>query len=261
MGNETENAMGTAYGVDGCKAGWFVVALKPSGEINWKIVEKLAELGRKADNSDRIFIDIPIGLPDGTEERRCDKEARRKLEQPRSSSVFRAPVRKALSEESYDDANRINRRETGGKGVSKQAYSIMPKIKEVDDLLKSSKKARRIVREVHPEVCFWALAGKRAMCHRKGEYLGHCERLAVLESVRPGVREEFEEIVKLHKKDIRRREVESDDILDAMVAAITASADSTALQTLPEQPTPDGCGLQMEMVYAFSGDIPNMNHL
>lgn len=257
MGNETENAMGTAYGVDGCKAGWFVVALKPSGEICWKIVEKLEELEREADRSDRIFVDIPIGLPPGREERPCDTGARRKLGSPRGSSVFPAPVREALSAKSYDEANKINRRVTDGKGVSKQTYSIMRKIKEVDDLLKSCEKARRIVREVHPEVCFWALAGERAMCHRKDEYLGHRERLAVLESVRPSVREEFEEIVESHKKNIRRREVESDDILDAMVAAVTASADS--FQTLPDQPTRDGCGRKMEIVYASNHDIPNMN--
>ena len=252
--------MATAYGVDGCKAGWFVVVLEPSGAICWTIVEKIEELVEKADNSDRIFIDIPIGLPDGREERPCDKEARRKLGSPRGSSVFPAPVRKALTARSYDEANQINRDATGGKGISKQAYSIMPKIKEVDDLLKSSEKARCIVREVHPEVCFWAIAGERAMCHSKKELDGFCERLTVLNNVRPSVRREFDEIMEWRQDDNRRRKVGCDDVLDAMVAAVTASADCEALQTLPEQPTQDGCSLPMKIVYAAKRDIPNTNH-
>lgn len=251
--------MGKAYGVDGCKAGWFVVVLQPSGEICWTIVKKLEELVEEADDSDRIFIDIPIGLPDGTEERLCDKEARRKLGRPRSSSVFRTPVRAVLSAKCYEEAKRISRDETG-KMVGTQTFAIMPKIEEVDDLLKSSEKARRIVREVHPEVCFWALAGERAMCHRKKGPQGRCERLAVLESVRPRVSKEFDKIVEWRKEDNRRKKVELDDILDAMVAAVTASADSNALQILPERSTRDGCALQMEIVYASKRDIPNMNH-
>jgi len=51
-------------GVDGCKAGWFVVELEPSGawtidifpdvDAIWHQVSKTASL---------ILIDIPIGLP------------------------------------------------------------------------------------------------------------------------------------------------------------------------------------------------------
>ena len=34
----------TAYGVDGCRAGWFFVALKPYGEIHSGIVETIEKL-------------------------------------------------------------------------------------------------------------------------------------------------------------------------------------------------------------------------
>ena len=72
-----EAASGIAYGVDGCNAGWFYFADAARREPDWGVVERIEELVTGADDSDRIFIDIPIGLPDGAEEQRlCDKEAR-----------------------------------------------------------------------------------------------------------------------------------------------------------------------------------------
>ena len=58
-------ASGTAYGVDGCSAGWFYFALARSGAPDWGIASTIKELVSSADDSDRIFVDIPIGLPDG----------------------------------------------------------------------------------------------------------------------------------------------------------------------------------------------------
>ena len=235
----------TAYGVDGCKAGWFFIALGPSGEIDWGIVRTVGELVKRADDSDRIFIDIPIGLPDGAEDRICDKEARRKLGSRRASSVFPAPARSVLSAGSYEKAKR-NSQVAAGKAVSQQTFAILPKIGEVDGLLRGCAKARRIVREVHPEICFWALAGEKPMVYRKKDRKGRDERRAALERLRPSAGREFEQIL----NDFLRRDLAPDDILDAMAAAITASADSAAVRTLPERPARDCCGLPMEMVYA-----------
>ena len=234
-----------AHGVDGCKAGWFFIALELSGKIKWGTVSKVAQLVRKADESDPIFVDISIGLPDGAEERLCDKEARRQLGSPRNTSVFRAPVREALSAESYEEAKQISREATG-KALTKQTYAIMPKIREVNELLQGCGKARRIVREVHPEICFWALAGEKPMVYSKKKRKGLDERLAVLESVRPSAGEEFEKI----REAFPRNKVALDDIVDAMAAVITALADREALRTLPEKPLRDRCNLPMEMVYA-----------
>ena len=105
----------TAYGVDGCKTGWFWIALTPSNKVAWGIEETIASLVARAAESDRIFIDIPIGLPNGPGERLCDKEAREKLGQPRGSSVFPAPARPVLQAKGYPEANRISEN-TIGKG-------------------------------------------------------------------------------------------------------------------------------------------------
>ena len=162
--------------------------------------------------------------------------------------MFPVPARKTLNAKSYDEAKRTNKKVTGKK-ITRQTYAIMPKIKEVDKLLRGCAKARRIVREVHPEVCFWALAGGEPMEYSKKKSKGQKERRAVLKCHLAPARMRFVDWV---LNAGRPPGVQPDDILDAMVAAITASGapgTSAALQTLPEQPPRDRYGLPMEIVY------------
>lgn len=236
---------GTAYGVDGCSAGWFYFALARPRSPAWGIVGTIDELVTTADDADRIFVDIPIGLPDGFESRRCDTEARKRLRPPRASSVFPAPVRAALAATTYEEARRISL-STSGKGMTRQTFAIAPKIREVDNLLRGSRKAQRMVREIHPEICFWALAEGKPLRHGKKTAAGIAERLALLEGVLPSVPGDLVQI----RGEFRSRDVAHDDILDAMAAAITASADPAALRTLPTYPPTDSAGLPMEIVYA-----------
>lgn len=112
-------------------------------------------------------------------------------------------------------------------------------------LLRDCGKAQGMIREVHPEVCFWALAGERSMAHNKKKPEGIDERIAVLEHILPSAGQAFDRIC----NDFQRRKVAKDDILDAMVAAITASTDLRQLRALAEWPSRDACGLPMEMVY------------
>lgn len=233
----------TAIGVDGCRGGWLCITLNSSTPPRCRVVEEIAELVRGASESDRIFVDIPIGLPDEHPwERECDKMARKKLGAPRHSSVFPAPIRAVLCARDYEEAKRISQEKTGKK-ITIQTFHIIPKIKEVDRLLCSDDKARRMVREVHPEVCFEAFAG-RPMRFPKSTPEGFDERVAVLESVRPSARQEILDIL----QQFPRKVVSRDDVVDAMAAAITAAAPEEALRTLPSSPTRDPKGLPMEMV-------------
>ncbi len=246
----------TAIGVDGCRAGWFFVALEPSGQTRCGVVEKLDGLVSKADKSDRIFVDIPIGLPDKPETggRECDKLARKVLGPPRQSSVFSAPARVVLEANDFEDAKDLSLKASGGKiSISRQTFAILPKIREVDTLLRGNRKARRLVREVHPEVCFWALAGRKPIMVNKKKRAGFQERVAVLKSVRHSAEQEVTEILDhLRRQGKSRKQVACDDVLDAMVAAITATAETARLQTLPSHLEKDAFGLPMEMVYAFA---------
>ncbi len=139
-------------GVDGCRGGWAVaVALaSPSARdrepFDIGVVETFADV--LALRPAAIAIDIPIGLLDSGR-RACDVEARRRLG-PRRSSVFPTPLRPMLAAQSYDEANAI-------AGLSKQAYHLIPKIREVDALM-TPRRQRSIV-EAHPELCFSRLLG------------------------------------------------------------------------------------------------------
>ena len=244
----------TAYGVDGCRAGWFFVAIEPSREIRWGVVPMLADLVRTVADSDRIFVDIPIGLPEGAESRACDRDARRRLGR-RASSVFSAPVRAVLGNDTFEDANRASR-VAAGKGISKQTFAIVRKVQEIDSFLRQCPKAHGLVREVHPEVCFWAFAGETPMrlSKKAKAKAGFRERVSVLSSLRPSVPDEASRIA----REFRRKDVAWDDIVDAFVAALTASQPAERLRTLPAVPERDRCGLPMEMVYAdvSSSQIP-----
>ena len=237
-----------AIGVDGCPTGWFFVELQPSGITRSGVVRTLHELVRDAREPARLYVDMPIGLPEGPGGRECDHLARRELG-PRGSSVFPAPARAVLDAVDYESAKRHSLR-TMGRSLSKQAWAIVPKCREVDRLLRDDAKARRIVREVHPELCFWALAGGRPMQHSKKHEPGIQERIAVLRQMHPSAAAQAGAMV-----ERRPRSVARDDVVDAMAAAVTAAADDAAIRTLPPRPPRDACGLPMEMVYVHCDSV------
>ena len=68
--------------------------------------------------------------------------------------------RAALPVSTYEDVARVNREETG-RGLSRQAWGILPKIREVEQLMRQSQSAGELFVEVHPELLFWALNGRR----------------------------------------------------------------------------------------------------
>jgi predicted RNase H-like nuclease len=196
-------------GIDGCRGGW--VAFKvdlASSKTSVEVVDLPSVLRKKPDDLAILAIDIPIGLLDGS--RVCDKAARKLLGQPRGTSVFAAPCRAALSMKTHTSASATNLRITS-RGLSQQAWGIAPKIKQVDDAITSD--CQRWAFEVHPEVCFWALAGERPMAHGKKTKAGVSERLDLLRPVFPDIERHLQN---------RRGSVGRDDLLDAAVAAWTA---------------------------------------
>ena len=228
-----------SWGVDGCPAGWFYFALGATGEYCYGVVKDLREITERADRRDRILVDVPIGLRDGP--RSCDVLARRVLGN-RHASVFPSLAPAALDATDYDDACRRNKEATG-KQLSNQTFWILPKIRAVNDLLRRDAKAHEIVREVHPELCFWALNNRAPMRHSKRTKVGFEERMAVLEGCWAGARAATCEVSGRY----RRKDVARDDIPDAMVAALTGRA--AKLKLLPEQPPLDA-RLPMQIAWA-----------
>jgi predicted RNase H-like nuclease len=97
---------------------------------------------------------------------------------------------------------------------------------------------------LHREVAFWALNGKRVLSHKKKHEAGIDGRLGILS----GHYYRAEECFRWARQQYLVKEVASDDILDAMVGAVTAMQ-YPRLSTLPEEPVNDEEGIPMEIVY------------
>ena len=124
-----------------------------------------------------VCVDIPIGLSrDGF--RACDRAARQLLG-TRSSSVFPVPPRLALSPLSYEELNLASKAHCG-KGVSKQAFYLLPKIREAEALLRSPNSDGADWLETHPELCFSSFNGAVPMEDNKKTEAGFRERTIVL---------------------------------------------------------------------------------
>jgi predicted RNase H-like nuclease len=156
-------------GIDGCPSGWYVVLAqlrrKRLVQVERRIVPRFEELLRPSivgkSVPDVIAIDMPIGLPDAATPggRPCDKAARELLGRGRAASVFSPPSRHAITCTDYRQAHRANRASSQHQiGLTRQTFNLFPKIREVDDALRKFASIRDRVHEVHPEVCFHAMA-------------------------------------------------------------------------------------------------------
>lgn len=253
-------------GVDGCPAGWIAVRLIDGRD--WDV-----QLFRSGDatrpwnsygSETLILIDTPIGLPDkafavrkGSPVRDCDQQARKLLGQFHSR-VFNPPSRVALAAPTRQEADRLNKRELevapGIKaGVSEQAWGIASKIRELDELLRSGGSGPKpgTIREVHPEICFWALNNSKPVESRKKGKPGREERLKILHHYDRNAKK----VVERANAFYRGRGVNVDDIIDAFAAALTAKlGHPNRLVTIPDKPERDSEGLAMEMVYCSGSD-------
>ncbi len=233
-------------GVDGCPGGWFCVELGVGNTWRIALEPGPSTLITRTNDKRLALIDIPIGLLEGTDpHRECDRQARKLLGRPRAASVFPTPTRQAVYAKSYEHALAINH-ERVGRGLSKQTWNITPKIKQLDEVFRSTPRLRERIRESHPEVCFWSLNGKQAMQYNKKQVQGFLERLALLTryfSRTSGV-------VDAALEQYPRKYLARDDILDALVLAVSARFGVKRLTTIPVDPPVDRYGIAMEMVYA-----------
>ena len=234
-------------GIDGCRKGWLAVIL---GDEIWTEVFPLDDFGaleRICSISELVFIDIPIGLPEKGE-RGCDVEARRVLGR-RRASVFPVPCRDAVYAESYEKAVEINMMASGRK-VSRQLWNMAPRIRAIDIFLRENPRAKGVLRESHPEICFASISGG-PMEHSKRGDAGINERLDVIERVLPEGRDIYHDAL----ERFRRSEVARDDILDALIMAVSAGlAVKYGVKSIPENPERDARGLEMGMFY---GTLPS----
>ena len=188
-----------------------------------------------------IAVDMPIGLlerpaPGG---RVCDREARKLLGRPRASSVFTPPTRPGLAASAYAEVRGLN-----GTGMSKEAFNILPKIRELDGAL-SAQDQKRVV-EAHPELAFAALAGAPVR-HNKKTPEGRRTRVRLLRRI---FGKAFQNPVRL-RLEHGARQLALDDVADAYVLAHVADCirRGSAKRVPAGEPARDRRGLRMEMWY------------
>lgn len=235
--------MGAVFGgIDGFHGGWLAVRWIPQAKrllccAAGSFVDALEFL----ESAGVVGVDIPIGLPDHAEKggRECDRLARQRLGRIRGASVFSPPVRAALTAVDFQEASALQQWSSPERlGLSIQCWNIVPKIREVDDWIDPERQER--VREVHPELAFWALNGKRAAWPSKKTTEGRDIRRALLESVG------FENLV-AEWPLAKRQGAAADDLLDACAAAWSAQriASGRAEAVPAGDPPVDGRRLKM----------------
>ena len=194
-------------GVDGAKGAW-LVASSADQAITFDLLGSFAEVVELADarGISCVGVDMPIGLPvDGP--RVADVEARRRLG-PRRSTLFPTPVAATLDAADYTDAC-ARSRAVSGKALSKQAWNLMPMIRDLRGAI-AGEPADRFI-EVHPESTFCALAGGPLASKKTAVGVG--ERLRVLRSDVPRLDDALADAP---------AGVAVDDALDALAALVGA---------------------------------------
>lgn len=230
-------------GIDGCAAGWLYISFD-EGDEKYLVLRTKEEFEAKLKDTERLLIDMPIGLEDEEYTRECDKLMRKELGSDYSSSVFSPPIRPALDAPSYVEANMISY-EYNEKKLSLQAWNIVPKIKLLDSLLRTNSELKNQIFESHPEHLFQKLNGG-VIFQKKNLKKGVKHRLELISEYENKAVDFFREI----KEEFRRNEVAEDDIVDAMALAIFAKRSyGQDLKTLPSAFSHDSEGLRKAYHY------------
>lgn len=153
-------------GVDGCPGGWIAAFVRPVGpDCALAVLPRFADVLAATQRPAVIAVDMPIGLPERAGHGgRAAENAVRPLLGARQSSLFSVPPRAAIEAAGYAAACRAALASSDPpRKVSKQLFNIVPKIREVDALLRADAVLAARVFEVHPELAFWRLNGERPL--------------------------------------------------------------------------------------------------
>jgi predicted RNase H-like nuclease len=211
-------------GADVCSKGWVGVVLGPHVTAAYfgRTIGDLLSVAKAGGDIDVVALDIPIGLPD-TGHRLADELARKAVG-VRWQSVFMTPVRQALLAGDHSSAIRVNRT-LAGQGTSRQAYGLRTKIFEIDTWIRDH---THTAIEVHPELCFAAMAGGPVPT-RKKTWAGAEQRRQLLGAAGIRVPDEL---------GLAGEMAAVDDVLDAAAAAWTArryaSGQARSIPTKPQ---------------------------
>ena len=145
-------------GVDGAGGQWVLAILDDTSctTTQFEGFDDVVATARRLELQ-AVAVDMPMGLPpSGT--RPSDALVRAELGS-RRSTLFPTPPAPVLAASHFDEANRLHREHTG-KGMSKQAFNLLPAIAQVRRAVQAAPpQARRRFHEAHPETTFTVLTG------------------------------------------------------------------------------------------------------
>ena len=197
-------------GVDGAQKGWIVayVPLRKGKGSYLKRYEHFSEVKAETEamNCQAVAVDMPMGLSDEPNSE-IDQELRKRLGE-RRSSLFPTPSSGVLSAQTYEEALERNR-EITGKGISIQAWNLVPQIRQVRNVVHPSDTDQFV--ECHPESSFAAMTNS-PLLSKKLE-VGIAQRVELVRAYIPDIDAIIKQLPKKCKVD---------DALDACAAAWTA---------------------------------------
>ena len=219
-------------GVDGCNGGWIAVALDNESGHEVEVFETFADLVAHFSNACLILVDAAIGLNPNNQYpiRPCDTQARQILSRRggSSGSVFPPPNRKLATEVANGNVewsehlvwvntrNPVNDR--WAQSLNKNTVDIARATHDVDIVIQNRDHTDPpTIREVHPEVCFRLLGAERTIRDPKHTSIGISVRKTFLQQYEPLTNHIFKN-ARVHHDGAAG----DDDILDALVAAVTA---------------------------------------
>src|SRR5437764_9536111 len=115
--------------IDGCKDGGLIAMTERwpcDAPVELFHSSDFAGCIKKTVNCTAVVVDMPIGLPSGSDSRACDDQAKREFP-ALSSSIFRTPPRSTLEAEN-PGAFQERHRTLVGKGAGLPVWSIVPKL-------------------------------------------------------------------------------------------------------------------------------------
>lgn len=196
-------------GIDGWKGKWVAVILVDGVLDEVLVYESLNELSESEVDVKVIGLDMPLGLTNSPP-RKADQLARQVLG-PRRSSVFDPPPRFCLASKwsNYQEVNAAAQ-ERCGRGVSAQGFALMNLIREAESTAKSDDRFY----EVHPEVSFHLMNGRKPLDFSKKTWNGQCQRRELLVE---------NEIILPNSLPGQLGKIPPDDLLDAAAVAWSAN--------------------------------------
>ena len=226
-------------GIDWMKPCWLAAEIR-EGEVAVRKLTDISDINAYYLNVEAVLIDIPVGLPESTEEdaKRPDREARAYLATGRKSSIFPVPCRQALGIEDYATASAENERILGRK-LTSQSHGFMKMIRQVDQFLEQNSPWKNRLVESHPEVAFQMLNRGVGLRYSKHTPEGIAERTAILRQYGIDVAPVLTGV----------KPKQHEDVLDALCLAVSAKMGiENGFVTFPEVPVLDKKGLSMRMV-------------